>query len=73
MYWFIDTNTQITYQKVISGTMYTEKYKHVWKWNNANYGGVSLIPKRGSEHTVWQNKVVCKNNLTDCLKSTRII
>ena len=62
MYWLIDTNTQITDWEVFDfkPDVHTEKYKHIWKWNNANYGGVSLIPRGGSEHTVWQNKVVCK-------------
>ena len=35
-------------------------YTHVWKWDNLNYGGISLIPKNKSEGIKEINKIVCK-------------
>lgn len=62
MYWLVDTNTKITDWELFDykPDVHTENFIHVWKWNQENYGGVSLTPKGGSEETVWHNKVVCK-------------
>ena len=62
MYWVVDSNTRITDWELFDfkPDVHTENYMHVWKWNQENYGGVSLTPRGGSEETVWHNKVVCK-------------
>ena len=62
MYWIVDSNTKITNWEIFDfkPDTHTEKYQHVWKWNQENYGGVSLLPKRENTETVWHNKVVCK-------------
>ena len=62
MYWIIDSNTKITNWEIFDfkPDTHTEKYQHIWKWNQENYGGVSLLPKRENTETVWHNKVVCK-------------
>lgn len=64
MYWLVDSNVKVTDWEVFETKpdRHTEKYLHVWKWNNENYGGVNLIPKGGSDDTVWHNKVVCKKD-----------
>ena len=39
---------------------HTAKYGHAWKWNEKDYGGVRLLPKKGNEETVMHDKIVCK-------------
>ena len=72
LYWLVDSNTKITDWELFDfkPDVHTEKYVHVWKWNQENYGGVSLLPKGGSEETVWHNKVVCKKHFDILFENT---
>ena len=72
MYWLIDSNVRVTDWEVFETKpdKHTEQYLHVWKWNNENYGGVNLIPKGGSDDTVWHNKVVCKKDFDILFENT---
>ena len=62
MYWLIDPNIEITDVDVFDfrPESYDMGYTHVWKWDNLNYGGVTLLPKNKSEGTKEINKIVCK-------------
>jgi len=61
-YWLIDQDTVITDYSVFDfkPDVFTKKYNHVWKWDDSNYGGLSLKYKNGGEETVFQNRIVCK-------------
>ena len=46
---------------VLDPEHYDTKYLHVFKWDNSNYGGVSLRPRQYFGDGVKEiNKVVCK-------------
>ena len=62
MYWIIDPNIEIIDTDVFEyrPEIYDMGYTHVWKWDNQNYGGVTLLPKNKSEGTKEINKIVCK-------------
>ena len=64
MYWVIDPNIEVTDKEVLeySTESYDMGFTHVWKWNNNNYGGVTLLPKSKSEGIKEINKVVCKKS-----------
>ena len=51
LYWLIEPNTEILDYDVLEYTPkdYDKQYEHVWKWNNNNYGGVRLLPKKVSK------------------------
>ena len=50
MYWIIDPNIEIIDTDVFEyrPEIYDMGYTHVWKWDNQNYGGVTLLPKNKS-------------------------
>ena len=62
MYWLIEPNTTVTDYSVFDyrPADHQHDYTHVWKWDNANYGGITLKPTADSEGTVEINTVVCK-------------
>ena len=62
MYWLIEPNTTVTDYSVFDyrPADHQHDYTHVWKWDNANYGGITLKPTAESEGTVEINTVVCK-------------
>ena len=64
MYWLIEPNIQITNSDVFEFRPEThqDNFAHQWKWNDLNYGGISLLPKVESKNRqiVFHNKVVCK-------------
>ena len=62
MYWVIDPNIEVTDTDVFDyrPENYDMGYIHVWKWDNQNYGGITLLPKSKSEGTKEINKIVCK-------------
>ena len=62
MYWLIDPNIEVTDTEVFEyrPESYDMGYTHVWKWDNLNYGGVTLLPKNKSEGTKEINRIVCK-------------
>ena len=64
MYWVIDPNIEVTNTDVFEyrPESYDMGFTHVWKWNNNNYGGVTLLPKSKSEGIKEINKVVCKKS-----------
>ena len=64
MYWVIEPNIEITDSDIFNfiPESYDMSYKHVWKWDTRNYGGVTLLPKQKSEGTKEINKVVCKKS-----------
>ncbi len=64
MFWFIEPNIQVTDIDIFDyrPESYDMGYTHVWKWDNQNYGGVTLLPKTKSEGTKEINKVVCKKS-----------
>ena len=62
MYWLVEPNIEITDTDVFDfrPESYDMEYTHIWKWDNLNYGGISLIPKNKSEGIKEINKIVCK-------------
>ena len=65
MYWLIEPNITITDINVFEfrPDRYQDGFAHFWKWNDLNYGGVSLHPKNSKDvETVYHNKVVCKKS-----------
>ena len=63
MYWLIESNIELIDYDVFSfrPEHYDTKYLHVFKWDNSNYGGVSLRPRQYFGDGVKEvNKVVCK-------------
>ena len=61
MYWLVESDVVVTNYDVFDFVpdRHTAMYGHQWKWNNTDYGGVKLLPKKGSSETVWHDKVVC--------------
>ena len=72
MYWLVDNDVVITNYDVFdfipdrTQTMYC----HQWKWNDKDYGGVKLLPKKGGSETVWHNKIVCTKQFQILLSET---
>ena len=62
LYWVIDSDVVVTDYSVFDYVpdRHTAMYSHAWKWNEEDYGGVRLLPKKGSSETVMHNKIVCK-------------
>ena len=62
MFWLVDTDVEVLDYGVFDfkPDIYDYEYEHVWKWDPANYGGVSLLPKRKNQGTKEINTVVCK-------------
>ena len=63
MYWVIEPNIEIIDTDVFEfrPESYDMDYTHVWKWDNLNYGGISLIIKNKDKGIKEINKIVCKN------------
>ena len=63
MYWLIEEDITITDYSIFDfkPDAYTKKYNHVWKWNQLNYGGITLKVKKphGFPETFHHNTVVC--------------
>ena len=63
MYWLIESNIELTDYDIFNfkPDHYDTKYVHVFKWDTANYGGVSLRPRQYFGDGIKEvNKVVCK-------------
>ncbi len=62
LYWVIDSDVVVTDYSVFDYVpdRHTAMYGHAWKWNEEDYGGVRLLPKKGNKETVMHNKIVCK-------------
>ena len=62
LYWVVDSDVVVTDYSVFNFVpdRHTAKYGHAWKWNDKDYGGVRLLPKKGNEETVMHDKIVCK-------------
>lgn len=62
MYWVIESNIELIDYAVLNYRPpdYDQTYEHVWKWNSKNYGGIKLLPKKGSQGVKEINRVVCK-------------
>ena len=71
LYWLIEPNTEVVDFDVLEFTPkdYDRQYEHVWKWNNNNYGGVRLLPRKVSKGVKEINQVVCKKKF-DILNSS---
>ena len=61
MYWVIEPNVKITDLSVFDfrPSDYEDIYEHVWKWNDNNYGGVKLKPRKTSQGIKEHDEVVC--------------
>lgn len=64
MYWVIEPNVRVFDIDVFDYRPedYDSEYTHVWKWNDNNYGGVKLLPKRQSKGVKEHDKVVCEKS-----------
>lgn len=63
MYWLIESNIEILDYDIFNfrPDTYDQKYLHKFKWDQSNYGGVSLYPRQYFGDGVKEiNKVVCK-------------
>ncbi|MDA8842164.1 hypothetical protein N9N08_00630 [bacterium] len=72
MYWIIDPNIEISDTEVFGYRPedYDAQYEHIWKWDNSNYGGVRLLPKKESKGIKEINKVVCKKSFEKLTSTT---
>jgi len=63
MYWFIEEDITVTDYSIFDfkPDSHTKNYEHVWKWNQLNYGGVTLKVKKpiGFPETFHHNAVAC--------------
>ena len=63
MYWLIEEDITITDYSIFDfkPDIHTKNYNHVWKWNQQNYGGVTLKVKKpkGFPETFHHNTVAC--------------
>lgn len=66
MYWVVEPNIEVIDSEVFNyrPESFDMEYKHIWKWDDQNYGGISLIPKNKTEGIKEINKVVCKKSFT---------
>jgi len=64
MYWLIEPNVELIDYDILQyrPPEYDQQYEHVWKWDDKNYGGVKLLPKRDSNGIKQVNKVICKKH-----------
>ena len=63
MYWLVESNIELTDYDIFNfrPDHYDQKYLHLFKWDQSNYGGVSLRPRQYFGDGVKEvNKVVCK-------------
>ena len=72
MYWVVDNDVIVTNLDVFDFVpdRHTAKYNHEWRWNENDYGGVRLLPKKGSSETVWHPKTVCTKQFQITLSKT---
>lgn len=72
MYWVIEPNIEIVDYDVLNyrPPEHDQKYEHVWKWNQTNYGGVRLLPKTTSEGLKEINQVICRKTFDILYTST---
>ena len=72
MYWVVDNDVVVTNLDVFDFVpdRHTAKYNHEWRWNENDYGGVRLLPKKGSNETVWHPKTVCTKQFQITLSKT---
>ena len=67
MFWLIEQNIEITNEEVFEfrPDEWSDKFIHVWKWSDLNYGGVYLYPSTQDKNldTTHHNKIVCKKTL----------
>lgn len=72
MYWVVDNDVVVTNLDVFDFVpdRHTAKYNHEWRWNEKDYGGVRLLPKKGSNETVWHPKTVCTKQFQITLSKT---
>ena len=63
MYWLIEEDITITDYSIFDfkPDIHTKNYNHVWKWDQQNYGGVTLKVKKpkGFPETFHHNTVAC--------------
>ena len=63
MYWLIEEDITVTDYSIFDfkPDSYTKRYDHVWKWNQLNYGGITLKVKKphGFPETFHHNTVAC--------------
>ena len=62
MYWLIDSDTEILDFSIFEyrPSSYDQSYVHIWKYNEKNFGGITLVPKGKSTGTKEIEEVVCK-------------
>ncbi|MDA8915612.1 hypothetical protein N9I01_00135, partial [bacterium] len=62
MYWLVEPNIELKDFDVLDyrPSVHDQNYEHVWKWDNANYGGLRLLPVEENNGIKEVNKVVCK-------------
>ena len=72
MYWIVDPNIEVLDTDVFEfrPESYDMCYSHIWKWDNQNYGGITLLPKNKSEGTKQINKIVCKKTFEKLFTKT---
>ena len=72
MYWLVESDVVITNYDVFDyiPDRHTAMYNHQWRWNDKDYGGVNLLPKKGSKETVWHDKTVCTKRFQILLGET---
>lgn len=72
LYWVVDSDVVVTDFSVFDfiPDRHTAKYGHLWKWNDKDYGGVRLLPKKGNEETVMHDKIVCKKQFQILFEQT---
>ena len=72
LYWVVDSDVVVTDFSVFNfiPDRHTAKYGHLWKWNDKDYGGVRLLPKKGNEETVMHDKIVCKKQFQILFEQT---
>ena len=63
MYWLVESNIELIDYDIFNfrPDHYDQKYLHLFKWDQSNYGGVSLRPRQYFGDGIKEiNKVVCK-------------
>ena len=64
MHWVIEPNVNVTDLNIFDFRPedHDSQFTHMWKWNNNNYGGVKLVPKKASQGVKEHDKVVCEKS-----------
>ena len=72
LYWVVDSDVVVTDYSVFDYVpdRHTAMYGHAWKWNEKDYGGVRLLPKKGNDETVMHDKIVCKKQFQILFEQT---